>query len=261
MSKAEPHLLHRTEGAVGVLTLNRPNKFNCVSLELANGLQEAIERFEADRSVRVILLLASGKNFCTGADLDQVLAARRSGEELRRFIGAGHAALRGLEQSRLPVVAAVQGFCLAGGLEITMACDVVFAACSARLGCQHAQYGLVPGWGGTQRLPRLVGLRRALDLMFSARWLDAAEAQDWGLVNAVVDDEALHEQARAYAAMLATRNPDGLALMKSLARASGEESASAGLLREQALVIDALQSANVSEGLAAFQQRRTPVFK
>ena len=188
MPETEPHLLHQVDGAVGVLTLNRPEKFNCISLELMTALQQAIGQFEADPAVRAILLLANGKNFCTGADLDEVLAARRSSAELGRFIGTGHAALRRLEQSRLPVVAAVQGLCLAGGLEIAMACDVVFAARSARLGCQHAQYGLVPGWGGTQRLPRLVGLRRALDLMFSARWLDAAEAQDWCLVNAVADE-------------------------------------------------------------------------
>ncbi|HTE80555.1 MAG TPA: enoyl-CoA hydratase/isomerase family protein, partial [Reyranella sp.] len=174
-----PVLVER-QGAVGVVTLNRPDKFNCVSRALAEALLATVRDLQADPACRVLLLKANGKNFCTGADLDEVLAARTSREGLRAFLSAGHAALDALEASRLPVVGAVQGLCLAGGLELMMVCDVVFAASSARFGDQHAQYGLVPGWGGTQRLPRLVGLRRAQHLMFSAERLEPAEAKDWG---------------------------------------------------------------------------------
>jgi enoyl-CoA hydratase/carnithine racemase len=255
-----PVLVER-RGAVGVVTLNRPDKFNCVSRGLADALLAATRALEADPSCRALLLKANGRHFCTGADLDEVLAARASRESLRAFLGAGHAALNALEASRLPVVGAVQGFCLAGGLEIMMVCDVVFAAPSARFGDQHAQYGLIPGWGGTQRLPRLVGLRRAQHLMFSAERLEPTEAKDWGLVNFVVDEEALVEQAMLYAQTLATRNPESIAAMKSLAHVGLDDMLDNGLTRELDCVVDALRSDNVSEGLAAFQARRKPVFK
>jgi enoyl-CoA hydratase/carnithine racemase len=255
-----PVLVER-QGAVGVVTLNRPDKFNCVSRGLADALLAAVRALEADPACRVLLLKANGRHFCTGADLDEVLAARASRENLRAFLSAGHAALNALEASRLPVVGAIQGFCLAGGLEIAMVCDVVFAAASARFGDQHAQYGLVPGWGGTQRLPRLVGLRRAQHLMFSAEQLEPPEAKDWGLVNFIVEDDALVEQAMAYAQTLATRNPESIAAMKSLAHVGLDETLDNGITQELDRVVNVLRSENVSEGLAAFQARRKPNFK
>ncbi|MBP6012719.1 MAG: enoyl-CoA hydratase/isomerase family protein [Alphaproteobacteria bacterium] len=253
-------VLKSVEGGVGVLELNRPDKFNCLSSAVVAGLDTGLTALEGDRSVRAVLIRAKGKNFCTGAHLDEVLAARKNRNELSAFIADGHRLLRRFEESRLPVVAAVQGLCLAGGLELMMSCDVVFAAQSARFGCQHARYGLVPGWGGTQRLPRLVGLRRALDLMYSGRWLSAAEAREFGLVNHVVADEALASSAEAYCADLAGKSRGGLAAMKSLTRAGIDLPLTDGLTLEQGAVVDALMSADVSEGLAAFQARREPVF-
>lgn len=160
---------------VGVMTLNRPEKFNCISTALLDGMEAAMDRFERDPAVRAVLLQAEGKAFCTGADLNEVLE-RRDAAALAPYISQIHRTLRRLEASDLPIVAAVQGLCLAGGIEIMLACDIVFAGKAARIGDQHAQYGLVPGGGGSQRLPRLVGLRRALDLMFTARWLEPEEA-------------------------------------------------------------------------------------
>ncbi len=257
---AEAAVLKSVEGGVGVLELNRPDKSNGLSSAMVAGLDAGLTALEGDRSVRAVLIRAKGKNFCTGADLDEVLAARENRNELSAFIAGGHRVLRRLEGSRLPVVAAVQGLCLAGGLELMMGCDVVFAAQSARFGCQHARYGLVPGWGGTQRLPRLVGLRRALELMFSARWLSATEARECGLVNHVAADEALANSALAYCADLAGKSRGGLAAMKGLARAGIDLPLTDGLALEQGAVVDALLSADVSEGLAAFQARREPVF-
>ena len=246
---------------VGIVTLNRPDKFNCLSSAVMAGLDEALAMLEEDRKVRAVLLLARGKHFCTGADLDEVLDARRERGRLETFITDGHRVLRRLEVSPLPIIAAVNGLCLAGGLELTMACDVVFAGRSAQMGCQHARYGLVPGWGGTQRLARIVGSRRALDLMFSGRWLKADEALAWGLVNHVVDDGALAGKAEAYCADLVKKNPDGLAVMKQLCRCGLDGSLQEGLDLERGAVVDALMSGNVSEGLAAFRERREPVFR
>jgi len=256
----EQPVLTEVRDGVGVITLNRPDKFNCITPGLATGLHDAIVRFEADRAVRAVLLRGAGKTFCSGADLEEVDKARQDKEALRAFVERGIPVLGRLERSPLPVVGAVHGHCLAGGLEIMMACDVIFAAASARIGDQHSRYGLIPGWGGTQRLPRIVGLRRALDLMFSARWLTAQEALDWGLANYVVTDEALFDEAFAYAAMLAKKNPDGLAAMKRLARQGLERSLDDGVRLEVEDVVDSLRGPNVEEGIAAFRARREPNF-
>jgi enoyl-CoA hydratase/carnithine racemase len=261
MSDEENPVLISKDGAVGIATLNRPTKFNCISRELAAGLLTAVRTLEADKSVRVLLLKANGKHFCTGADLDQVKAARATREGLKAWLGDGHQALYAMEASRLPVIGVVHGLALAGGLELAMACDVVFAAKSAKFGDQHAQYGLIPGWGGTQRLPRLVGLRRALDLMYSGKWLNSDEAVTWGLANAVFEDGDLQAKAMEYAAQLAKRNPEGIAAMKSLSRKGLDGTLRAGVDAELDMVSDALRSANVEEGLAAFGERREPVFK
>lgn len=258
---SEQPVLVETRDGVGIVTLNRPHKFNCISRGLADGLHDAIAKLEAERGVRAVVLRGAGQHFCTGADLDEIGEARRDKEALRAFVEQGVRTLTRLERSPLPIVGAVQGYCLAGGLEIMMACDVVFAAESARIGDQHSRYGLIPGWGGTQRLPRLVGLRRALDLMFSGRWLDAEEARQWGLVNYVAEDAKLFDEAFDYAAKLAKKSPDGLAAMKRLARQGVDRPLGEGLRLEVEDVVDGLRSANVDEGLAAFQARREPNFK
>ncbi len=248
-------------GGVAVLTLNRPERFNSISLELMESLLGALDTAESDADVRTLVLAATGKHFCTGADLDEVMQQRASRERLAEFIGRGHEVLSRIEASPLPVLAAINGYCLAGGLELMMAADVVWAAADARIGCQHARYGLVPGWGGTQRLPRLVGLRRALELMYSARWLDAAEATQWGLVNRVVAPEELRGAVLDEAATLSMRNPEGLATMKKLARRGLELPLPEGLSLERNEAVRALRSDNVSEGLQAFRERREPRFR
>lgn len=256
---SEPVTLH-TDGRIAQLTLNRPDKFNCISQELLQGLLDGIERAETTPGIRVIVVTSNGPHFCTGADLDEVRAHSQSRKSLDEFIGFGHHVMQRMENSSLPVIAAVQGYCLAGGMELMMSADIVFAAADARIGCQHAQYGLVPGWGGSQRLPRLVGMRRAMELMFSARWLDAATAADWGLVNSVVDAPELVDEASAFAQTLATRNPEGIGAMKRLTREGAPLSIQAALELEQSVAVSALLSDNVAEGLRAFRDRREPRF-
>ncbi|MDH3640699.1 MAG: enoyl-CoA hydratase/isomerase family protein [Gammaproteobacteria bacterium] len=254
-------VLFEARDGVACATLNRPQKFNCISAALIDGLDEAINQAESDARIRVLVLRANGKHFCTGADLQEVREHSVTQESLDAFIGRGHEVFQRLESSPIPVIAAINGYCLAGGLELAMCADVVFVAQDARLGCQHARYGLVPGWGGTQRLPRLVGLRRALDLMFSARWLDADEARSWGLVTEVTAPEALDAASLAYASELAGKNPEGLAAMKQLARSGAELPLTEALQLEQKIAVPALRSENVAEGLRAFRERREPRFR
>jgi enoyl-CoA hydratase len=253
-------VLLELQSGVGILTLNRPEKFNCLSSEVVAAFNQHLDACEGNPAVRVLVIAASGKNFCTGADLDEVLDARHDRQKLEQFIGNGHKLLRRFEALDLPVIAAVNGLALAGGMELMMAADVAFADPAARIACQHARYGLVPGWGGTQRLPRRVGLGRALELMYSGRWLDAAEAKDWGLVNHLSEAGQVRQAALAFAADLANKSRSGLAAMKRLARQGLEGSLDAGLTLEQTDIIDALLGKDVDEGLAAFQQRRKPDF-
>ena len=257
----EQAVLSEIHASVGIMTLNRPEKFKCLSGALIDGLTAALDRFEADAAVRSVLIRSNGKVFCTGADLDELLARRETETGVADFIGAIHLVLRRLEASPLPIVAAVHGLALAGGIETMLACDVVLMAESAKIGDQHAQYGLVPGGGGTQRLARIVGPRRALDLQFTARWLGAAEAERWGLVNYVVPNEELFDRALDYCNELGRKSRDGLALMKRLTRQGLEGSLDDGLALEQREVAVALLTPDVAEGLAAFQARREPVFK
>ncbi|MFP6745991.1 MAG: enoyl-CoA hydratase/isomerase family protein [Alphaproteobacteria bacterium] len=261
MSAMGTDVLYQVTDGVGRMTLNRPEKFNCISSSLMDGMDAAMDAFEADSAVRVVLLTGAGKTFCTGADLDEVMAARRDRAALRTFISHIHAMLRRLEASSLPVVVAVNGLALAGGIEIMLACDVALASASAKIGDQHAQYGLIPGGGGTQRLPRLVGLRRALDLMFTNRWLDAGEAERWGLVNYVVADDDLAQASLAYCRDLAKKSRAGLAAMKQWSRQGLEGTLDAGLKMEEDRAVDGLLGADVEEGLAAFQARREPNFE
>jgi enoyl-CoA hydratase len=257
---SEAPVVATTHGAVGIIELARPHVLNCLSQHCFSLILQGLRRFESDRAIRAVLIRAQGKNFCTGAELGEVKALLDDHAGLSGFIGHGHAVLSALEESRLPVVVAVQGLCLAGGLELMMAADIAFAATTARFGDQHGQFGLVPGWGGTQRLPRIVGLRRAMDLFLSVRWVDAATALDWGLVNYVAPDEALHADALAFCAKLAERSGPGMALIKRLARTGLDGALAAGLRLEARDVVPALATPDVAEGLAAFAGRRPPVF-
>ncbi len=253
-------VIHSVEKNVGIIELARPEKFNCLNLEVITLIDEARVEMEANNDVRAILLRAQGKHFCTGADLEGVKGMIGDQEALDAFIGFGLGALMRLEASKLPFIVAVHGLCLAGGLELMLTADVCFASKSARMGDQHAQFGLVPGWGGSQRLPRVVGLRRALDLFFSARWMDAKEAQSAGLVNYVVDDDKLQDEAFDYCQKLATRSRPCLAEMKRLAREGLEMSLASSMRLERDAAVRHLQGADTAEGLSAFESRRDPKF-
>ena len=249
------------EGHVGTIQLSRPDKFNCLSMDLFQEIDSCLTSFEENPEISALVISGKGKHFCTGAQLDEVMRVRKDGQLLRQFIECGHRVLNRLEQSRLPVCVAIEGLCLAGGLELVMACDVAFAGRSAKIGDQHGQFGLIPGWGGTQRLPMLVGRRRALDLQFSVRWLDANEACSWGLVNYVVDDDCARLEALKYAQTIATRSRAGISTMKRLAIAPYEKEMKPGKEMEIEAAVELLMSQDVTEGLSAFKEKRVPQFK
>ena len=248
-------------GSVGIIELARPEKFNSLSMETLSRIDECRVAFEADKRVHAILVRAQGKHFCTGADLKEVKQVTQSEESLDSFIGLGQNTLLKLEASPLPVVIAVHGLCLAGGIELMLMGDICFASETAQFGDQHAQFGLIPGWGGSQRLTRIMGLRRAMDLFLSARWIKADEAHAVGLVNRVVPDDKLHEEALAYCEAMAARSRVGLAEMKRLARNGLELTLEQSMRLERDAAVRHLRGPDATEGLASFEERRDPKFK
>ena len=256
---SEPVVASVSQG-VGIIELARPDKFNCLSMRAWALIDAARAHFENENDVRCVLIRAQGNNFCTGADLEEVKAIREDAEKTRSFIDRGHETLKSLEASPLPVVAAVQGLCLAGGLELMLGADVALAARGARFGDQHAQYGLVPGWGASQRLPRLIGARRALHLMYSAEWLNADDALAIGLVTAVHDDDELQTAAQSYCAKLCKRSRQGLSEMKRLVRQGLELPLTDALQLEAGAAAGHIMGPETTEGLAAFEARRKPNF-
>ncbi|WP_245758788.1 enoyl-CoA hydratase/isomerase family protein [Tropicimonas isoalkanivorans] len=244
-----------------MIVLSQPDRLNCLSMQVWDAIGSELTDFESDTSLHSLCIRAEGKHFCTGANLVEVKSVQQNAADLNVFLRKGHEVLRRFERSRLITVAQVQGLCLAGGLELMMACDMVIAGESSKFGDQHGQFGLVPGWGGSQRLPRLVGLRRALDLFLSVRWITAAEAADWGLITKAVPDEDLKTEVEQLLSSFSTRSSRGLALMKLLAREGLDGGLDNGLEREIEEGTPVLMSEDVREGIAAFEARRSPMFK
>ncbi|MDB5857194.1 MAG: enoyl-CoA hydratase [Ramlibacter sp.] len=258
MNSSAPEVTIERQEATGIIRLSRPAANNALTLESKQLIAAAVTAFEQDTALRAILLCAEGENFCAGADLRALESRLDDPVALEDYLRVGLATYDRLAAARLPVVVAVQGLCLAGGLELMLACDIAFAADDARFGDQHARFGLFPGGGGTQRLPRLIGERRALDLMFSARWIDATTARDWGLVNEVVPRAELVQHALAYCAMLARRNPEALTGMKRCVREGAQLPLAEGPRLELATAVAVLRSSGARGGIAEFKARRKP---
>ena len=252
-----------TRGAAIWLTLDRPEALNGISSEIIDAFDaflESLDRGELGRP-HAIVVTGSGRAFCTGGEMKGMEDGEGGYRSAAHIYANVSRILRRLELLPMPVVAAVNGLCVAGGLEIALACDLVIATESARFGDGHANFGLIPGAGGTVRLPRRIGLARARYMMYTAKLFPAATMLDWGLVNEVCDDAALVRTVDALTHELAQRSPLGIALMKRLT-ADGETRTDVDLaLRNE---IDACKEHDATEdraeGLAAFAQKRTPMF-
>jgi enoyl-CoA hydratase/carnithine racemase len=243
--------------AAGVvqLRLDRPERMNALGVATTEALAQALAGVG---HARVVLLRGTGRAFCAGADLKE-----RAGMEQAARVAhnrAINAAADALQALPMPTIAVVNGLALGGGLELALACDVRFAAASATMGLTETRVGAIPGAGGTQRLPRLIGQARALKMMFAGEPIDAATAAAWNMVQEVAADDALDARVLAYASLLASRSPRGLRTLKRVVRTGMEQPLAAGLLTERAALADIFASADYAEGLAAFAERRPPVF-
>ena len=248
------------EGAVAVVTLDHP-PVNALSAPLLAELEAEVERLDADESVRAVVLRGAGdKAFVAGADISEFPSLREAAEEEGGSARGIQKLGARMDAARVPFVAAIHGFCLGGGLELAMCCDVRVASDDARLGQPEIKLGLIPGGGGTQRLPRLVGIGRAMLLNLTGDFVDAATAYEWALVEKVVPREDLHETALGIARTIASRSPHSVAVLRELARTTRDLPLEEGLRREAYAFRQCLASEDGAEGVTAFLEKREPSF-
>jgi enoyl-CoA hydratase len=254
------HILFEADAdGVALLTVNRPEKRNALSGAVVAELKDAFERTAADSAIRALIVTGAGeKAFVAGADINEL--AVLSPVEMRAYAVRGQQAFRLLETCGKPTVAAVNGFALGGGLELAMACTVRFAAENAQLGQPEVKLGLIPGYGGTQRLPRLVGRGRALDLLLSGEPVGAAEAYRIGLVNAVVAQGELLPYSRAWLAKALANGPLALGLVLEAVDIGLDAGIQDGLRFEAAAFGLSAATEDRREGTRAFLEKRKPSF-
>ena len=250
------------DGAVAIVTIDHP-PVNALSAPLLEELEDEIDRLDGDESVRAIVLRGAGERaFVAGADISEFPSLREAASEAQERGSARGIQKLGarMDAARKPFVAAIHGFCLGGGLELAMCCDIRVASEDAQLGQPEIKLGLIPGGGGTQRLPRLVGLGRALLLNLTGDFIDARTAYEWGLVERVVPRAELHEAALGIARTIAARSPVSVAILRELARTTRDLPLEEGLRREADGFRRCLESEDGAEGVTAFLEKREPQF-
>ena len=246
---------------VATIRLNRPDALNALSPELLGEFSHAMAVVAQDQAAKALVVRGDGRGFCAGADLLFFDQALDDLSLLPPYIEELNNALCGLEELPVPTIAVVHGYALAGGMELMMACDMAIVSNDARIGDQHANFGLIPGGGSTQRLPRRVGMPRAMELLTTGRWLSGLEAVEWGLALRSVAAESLDAELETLLEGLRTKSRTGLALMKSLARASQDVPLRDGVALESATFTRLFgTSSHPREGINAFKEKRHPEF-
>jgi enoyl-CoA hydratase len=243
------------EGAIARITLDRPQKLNALDPEMLAALEDAVTQAEHSSQVRVIVLAAAGeKAFCVGADI-LAWTALSPLQMWSDWIQRGHRIFERLDRAKQPVICAVQGFAYGGGLELALACDIRIAADAARFAMPEVKLGTVPGWGGTERLPAVIGSARAKQMIFTGEPINAEIAERWGLANEVVPAAALNDCVTGLAEKVAANAPVAVQTAKQLI---GNPSSST--CESLAAAVNAF-SDDAREGLAAFREKRFPKFK
>ena len=251
------NILVDTRGRVGLVTLNRPKALNALNDELMNELGEALLAFDTDDGIGAIVLTGSDKAFAAGADIGAMKDWSYMDVFKSEYITRNWETLK---RVRKPVIAAVGGYALGGGCELAMMCDFIIAADTARFGQPEIKLGIIPGAGGTQRLPRAVGKAKAMDLALTGRLMDAAEAERAGLVARVVPADKLVDEALAAATVIAAYSLPSVLMAKEAVNRAYELPLSEGLLFERRLFHSLFATADQKEGMAAFVEKRPANF-
>jgi enoyl-CoA hydratase len=252
------NILTETRGRVGLITLHRPKQLNALNDALMNELGAALQSYDEDDGIGCIVVTGSDKAFAAGADIGAMATWSYMDVYKSDYITRNWEAIRKI---RKPVIAAVAGFALGGGCELAMMCDFIIAADSAKFGQPEIKLGIIPGAGGTQRLPRAVSKAKAMDLCLTARMMDAAEAERAGLVSRVVPAEKLIDEAIAAATVIGGFSLPAVMMAKESVNRAYESSLSEGILFERRVFHSTFATEDQKEGMKAFVEKRKPSFK
>ena len=252
-------LYEKSEG-VATITINRPEALNAFNADVIHEILHALEDVKADENVRVVILTGAGeKAFSAGADIKAMKGMNAL--KARELSQMGEKLCSALENLEKPVIAAINGYALGGGLEVAMACDIRIASENAKMGQTEINIGLIPGWGGTQRLTRLIGMTKAKELIFTGKMIDAKTAEQLGLVNMVIPQDKFREAVRQFALELAQKAPVAIRVAKALINKGAEISLDAAIALEREGFGVVASTEDLQEGVSAFIEKRKPVFK
>jgi enoyl-CoA hydratase/carnithine racemase len=257
----EDCVLYEVTNSVARLTLNRPKAMNSMNLAILAELDRRLTEVAADNHVRVLVLTGAGAAFCAGADLKEVLAGQTLGPGEADFLDRANRVFGRLRNFPKPVVAALNGVTMAGGLELAMCADLVVAAESATIADAHANFGVYPGAGGAAVLPRLIPLNMAMYLLLTGKSLSSAAMKACGFVCEVHPDADFPDAVQKLAEHIAKKSPIALRRMKEVARASADKTRDDALLHEQVMLREHMRSFDFREGLQAFTEKRAPEFQ
>ena len=255
----DPRVRLEVDGSIATITLDRPEKLNALDPGMLRALEAHVDRLDTTTEARVLIVTGAGdRAFCVGADIG-AWAALEPVDMWRSWVRTGYRVLDRLARLRIPTIAALNGFTLGGGLELALACDLRVAAEGVQLGTPEVRIGTVPGWGGTQRLPRLVGVARAKQLVFTGERVSAEQAERWGLVNEVVARDNLLPRCREIAESIAANAPVAVQLAK--------QAIDGGLGDDVGRTLEAMagalsgSTADGREGVASFREKRPAAFE
>jgi enoyl-CoA hydratase len=256
MNTGNEHIKVEKKKEIGIIMLNRPEAKNALNRKMLRELGDTLTCLENDLQIRVIII-AGNKDFCAGADIKEMNAIKP--EEIESFCRWGHKVFNQLEGMGKPVIAAVSGFALGGGCELALACDIRIAGEGAKFGQPEVNLGLIPGFGGTQRLSRLVGVGKAKEIILTGEIINVKEAASIGLVNRVVKDEELMAKAEEMAMVIAQKGPVAVKMAKTMVNEN--QDIKRGLEKEINLFAQCFATQDRLEGINAFLEKRKPRFK
>lgn len=254
------NLILEVQENIATVTVNREKAMNALNADVLKEIRLCFSELSDRADVRGVVITGAGdKAFVAGADIAAM--GKMTPAEAGEFGALGHAAMNAVDHCKKPVIAAVNGFCLGGGLELALACDFIYASEKAKLGLPEVGLGLFPGWGGTQRLPRRIGLGRAKELIFSGRVISAEEASAWGIVNKICKPEELMAQVTTTVKEIAKKGPLAVQFAKKVIREGVDRPLEHGLETERGNFSRCFETEDLKEGLAAFLEKRPPQFK
>jgi enoyl-CoA hydratase/carnithine racemase len=259
MTQDKGAVTYGIDGPIATITLSRPGKRNSMTQGMFDQLAAVVGEAEGSKAMRVLVIRGDGGTFCAGDDLSELVATHPT--QIREFLLGVQRTFTRLEALPVPVVAAVEGFAAGGGLELALSCDLIMAAGDAKLGLPEVNLAIIPGLGGTIRLPRRVGLGRAREMVYSGKLVDAVDAHGMGLVDGIFPAGEFDKGVTEYVEKLASKSPVALSLAKSTINRGMDASLEAGLALEREAFAYCFALPDAKEGISAFLEKRKPKFK